>query len=144
MSEATPNLYAGLDQMVAKPTKTESVAVPAQALSEEARKEAIVPGHGNGQAKEEKKTAVLLEPDGNLVRQLEPDLPDALDLYRKQTINFGPEDLESVHKMQQALRDEHDQEISKQDIVRAAIELLVKDFDLHKEDSFLMRKFVRR
>jgi hypothetical protein len=98
----------------------------------------------NGQADKQKKAAIPPDTAGSLVRQLEPDVPDAPDLYRKQTINFGPEDLESVHKMQQALRDEHDQEISKQDIVRAAIELLVKDFDLHKENSFLVRKFVRR
>ena len=143
MSEATPNLYAGLDQMVAKPTKTESVAVPAQAPTEEVQ-EATTPTPRNGPPEKQKETAVHPETEMNLVRQLEPDLPDAPDLYRKQTINFGPEDLESVHKMQQALHDGDDQEISKQDIVRAAIELLVKDFDLHKEDSFLMRKFVRR
>ena len=95
---------------------------------------------------DEKKEKVAVAPDtaGNLVRQLEPDPPDAPDLYRKQTINFGPDDLDAVQKMQDALRDLHKQEISKQDIVRTAVEFLLKDHDLHKEDSFLVRKFVVR
>lgn len=139
MSEAAPNLYTGLDQLIAKPTRTERATVPMPVV--EASPDATP---ANGEADKQNNMPVSPETPGNLVRQLEPDPPDAPDLYRKQTINFGPEDLESVHKMQQALRDEHDQETSKQDIVRAGIELLVKDFDLHKEDSFLMRKFVRR
>jgi len=140
-----PNLYTGLDQLIAKPTRAETAAVPVQTAEEPVvRQDTITPVPGTRQEETQKKPAAPPDTAGNLVRQLEPDPPDAPDLYRKQTINFGPDDLEAVQKMQDALRDLHKQEISKQDIVRAAVEFLLKDHELHKEDSFLVRKFVRR
>ena len=143
MSEDKPDLYAGLDQMIAKPTKPSS--------AEPATPEAVPPDAPEPEAKVQTDTAAKkagtghpAEDETHLVRQLEPDLPDEPYLYRKQTLDFGPKDLEAVEKMQRAMSETHKRQVTKTDIVRAAVEFLSKDCDAHAEQSFIVRKFVRR
>jgi hypothetical protein len=142
MSGDKPDLYAGLDQMIAKPTKP-AAAEPAP--PEPVQPEAPEP------AAEATTSAIHKAASGHpaadethLVRQLEPDLPDEPYLYRKQTLDFGPKDLEAVEKMQRVMSGTHKRQITKTDIVRAAVEFLSKDCDAHAEQSYLVRKFVRR
>ncbi len=142
MSENKPDLYAGLDQMIAKPTKPaepEPEAQPAPTTTREAD-HAVSESRGNQETNKKS--------DGTsgtrLVREVEPDLPDVLYLYRKQTLEFGPKDLEAVEHIQQVMSEAHTRQITKTEIVRAAVEFLVKDFNAHREQSFIVRKFVRR
>lgn len=142
MSETAPNPYSGLDQLIAKPTRAETSPVQSP---QENDAERVIPSQSRHQAEDlQKKRTPEPNADTNLVRRLDPDPPDTLELYRKQTIYFGPKEIEAILRLQAAMTDVHDQEISKIDIVRAAIELLLKDFELHKADSFFVRKFVRR
>ena len=143
MSEDKPDLYAGLDQMIAKPTKPS----PAEPTTPEP----VQPEAPEQVAKIQTNTAVPTAASGHpaedethLVRQLEPDLPDEPYLYRKQTLDFGPKDLEAVEKLQRVMSETHKRQITKTDIVRAALEFLSKDCDAHAEQSYLVRKFVRR
>ncbi len=143
MSEMVPNPYSGLDQLIAKPTRAEAAPIAAQ-KAEEAEQDQSATTTPNGQAETLEKKSVHPAPAANLVCELEPNPPNTPNLYRKQTINFGPDDLGAVQKMQEALRNAYDLEVSKQDIVRASVEFLLKDHELHKENSYLVRKFVRR
>ena len=142
MSEDKPDLYAGLDQMIAKPTRPSSAepATPEPVPPdppEQSIKTANIAVHEAAIRHQE-------EDETHLVRQLEPDLPDEPYLYRKQTLDFGPKDLEAVEKMQRVMSETHKRQITKTDIVRAAVEFLSKDCDAHAEQSYLVRKFVRR
>lgn len=141
MSETAPNPYSGLDQLIAKPTRAETTPVQSPQGS---HAEPILDAQSHQQTEDLQKKTPEPNADTNLVRRLDPDPPDTLELYRKQTIYFGPKEIEAILRLQAALADVNDQEISKIDIVRAAIELLLKDFELHKADSFFVRKFVRR
>ena len=143
MSDDKPDLYAGLDQMITKPTK------PSPA--EPAAPEPVPPNAPEPVTTIQTDTVANRAASGDpaddetyLVRQLEPDLPDEPYLYRKQTLDFGPKDLEAVEKMQRVMSETHKRQITKTDIVRAAVEFLSKDCDAHAEQSYLVRKFVRR
>ena len=143
MSDDKPDLYAGLDQMIAKPTRPSA--------GEPATPEPVQPEAPETAAKVQTNTAVQTaasrqpaDDETHLVRQLEPDLPDEPYLYRKQTLDFGPKDLEAVEKMQRVMSETHKREITKAQIVRAAVEFLSKDCDAHAEQSFVVRKFIRR
>ncbi len=142
MSDDKPDLYAGLDQMIAKPTKpspaepTTPEPVPPDAPEPSIKTTSI--------AVHETASSHPAEDETHLVRQLEPDLPDEPYLYRKQTLDFGPKDLEAVEKLQRVMSETHKRQITKTDIVRAAVEFLSKDCDAHAEQSFIVRKFIRR
>lgn len=143
MSDDKPDLYAGLDQMIAKPTKPsageptapEPVQPDAPELAARATTSSTMHDAASGHPAED---------ETHLVRQLEPDLPDEPYLYRKQTLEFGPKDLEAVEKLQRVMSETHKRQITKTDIVRAAVEFLSMDCDAHAEQSFIVRKFVRR
>jgi hypothetical protein len=137
-------LYAGLDQMIAKPTRnglleasevpkvTEPEPVKRSAAGVEDSRQAPVPA-----PETETPTGV------SLTRRLDPEQPDSPALYRKQTLQFGARDLEAVQRLQQAMA-ARGNEVAKNDLVRAAVEFLAKDFDAQQDDSYFVRKFVRR
>lgn len=143
MSEDKPDLYAGLDQMIAKPTKP---SLSAPTAPDPIQPEAPAPAAKAATSSIVHEAAIghPAEDETHLVRQLEPDLPDEPYLYRKQTLDFGPKDLEAVEKLQRVMSETHKRQITKADIVRAAVEFLSKDCDAHAEHSFIVRKFVRR
>lgn len=59
-------------------------------------------------------------------------------------LEFGPKDLEAVEHVQIAMSETHNREVTKTELVRAAIEFLVKDYNAHREQSLIVRTFVRR
>lgn len=142
MTEATPDLYTGLDQIIAKPTKpaTAPEAKPETAENVAGGLDAAEESNGKKKTTEQPQTEVGTA----LVRRLDPDPPEALELYRKQTLQFGPKELDTIQRIQQVMSNKHHRETTKNDLVRAAVEFLAKDFDAHSDDSFLVRKFVRR
>jgi len=119
MSDAAPAMYAGLDQMIARATTVERKARP--------------------QKKPDAKTEGKADQ-----RPLVPSEPKPLAFYRKQTFYLGEEDLRFMEHAQQAMQEQYKHEVFKNELVRAALELLAKDFELNKDKSFLVRKFVRR
>jgi len=142
MSDSKPDLYTGLDQLIAKPTRPEEPAPeapqpPASALTTD--------GPSSEQRKQLRNGKKTDDEEGTrFVRELDPDPPDVLYLYRKQTLEFGPKDLEAVEHVQNAMSETHKREVTKTELVRAAVEFLVKDYNAHREQSFIVRKFVRR
>ena len=142
MAMEAPELYNGLDQLIAKPTKEDPVTAPQEEPAPPAESPALLDDRPHVNQTGEQ--AHSSDGEGNLVRRLEPDLPDAPDLYRKQTLQFGPKELDAIRTMQQGMSERHNQTLSKNDLVRAAVEFLAKDFAMHKDASFLARKFVRR
>lgn len=68
----------------------------------------------------------------------EPDVPQKHRLYRKQTFEFSKEELDFLEKAKFHLRELG---VTKNEIVRTALELLNKDYQANKETSFLVRKF---
>jgi hypothetical protein len=144
MTAQSTGLYTGLDQIIAKPTRppaTEPGDVHQLSTPEAAKAVPSLPEPSKAQ----KETAGPLDTasGASFARRLEPDPPEALPLYRKQTLQFGPKELETVQRLQQAMA-ARQHEISKNDLVRAALEFLAKDFTAQKDDSYLVRKFVRR
>ncbi len=49
-----------------------------------------------------------------------------------------------MEKLQRVMSETHKRQITKTDIVRAAVEFLSKDCDAHAEQSYLVRKFMVR
>ena len=71
----------------------------------------------------------------------EPDPPRKQRLYRKQTFELSKEELEFLEEAKFQLRE---LEVTKNEIVRTALELLTKDYQGNKETSFLVRKFTNK
>jgi hypothetical protein len=119
MSDATPAMYAGLDQMIARATTVDKKERPQNKPERETTDDA------------EKAHAV-------------PSEPKPLALYRKQTFYLGADELRFIEHAQETMQAQYKHEVFKNDLVRAALELLAKDFAINKDKSFLVRKFVRR
>ena len=119
MSDATPAMYAGLDQMIARATTPGKKDRP--------------------EKKPETKT-----PESAVKQPLVPSEPKALAFYRKQTFYLGAEELRFIEHAQETMQAQYKHEVHKNDLIRAALELLAKDFEINKDKSFLVRKFVRR
>lgn len=136
-------LYAGLDQLIARPTRKESAAASAFPVPPEPE-----PEKANTTSEEIGKAPVRTEEaesPANLrtVRQLDPEPPDSPALYRKQTPQFGPGDLAAAERLQAAMVTRGGQ-VGKNDLIRAAVEFLAKDYEAHQDDSYLVRKFIMR
>ena len=119
MSDVVPDMYAGLDQMIARST-------------------AVAPGAKQPRPKQK------AGPAAEKPVPLTPDEPKPLAFYRKQTFYLGAEDLNFLEQAQDAMQAQYKHEVFKNELVRAALELLAKDFEINKDKSFLVRKFVRR
>ena len=72
---------------------------------------------------------------------LEPDLPTQPELYRKQTFELGEVELNFLEDAKTACRQSFRFRMTKNEIVRTALEFLAKDFLANKQTSFLVRKF---
>ena len=72
---------------------------------------------------------------------LEPDSPSLPDMYRKQTFEFGEQELAFLDDVKLDCKREYGIRVTKNQIIRAALELLRKEFEENKETSFLVRKF---
>jgi hypothetical protein len=68
----------------------------------------------------------------------EPDVPRRRRLGRKQTFEFNKRELDFLDEVKFQLRELG---VTKNEIVRTALELLAKDYEANKETSFLVRKF---
>jgi hypothetical protein len=68
----------------------------------------------------------------------EPDVPRRHRLGRKQTFEFSKGELDFLDETKFQLRELG---VTKNEIVRTALELLAKDYVANKETSFLVRKF---
>jgi hypothetical protein len=137
-------LYAGLDQMITKPTRNSTRDVTAVDVHSESEPEKSISA-GTEEAGQAAVPAPATEtPTGvSLTRRLDPEPPDSPALYRKQTLQFGARDLETVENLQQAMA-ARGCEVAKNDLVRAAVEFLAKDFEAQQDNSYFVRKFVRR
>jgi hypothetical protein len=71
----------------------------------------------------------------------EPDSTGKLKFWRKQTFEFSKEELDFLNEVKFHLRELG---VTKNKVVRTALELLAKDYQANKEVSFLVRKFTRR
>ena len=119
MNSATSAMYAGLDQMIARATTVEK--------------------------KDRAEQKPQPKPVGNAEKQrIVPSEPKPLALYRKQTFCLGEDELKFLEHAQQTMQTQHKHAVFKNEILRCALELLAKDFDINKDRSFLVRKFVRR
>ena len=119
MNNAVPAMYAGLDQMIARSTTVDKADRPEKK-----------PEHKSGDSTEK--------------QRLVPSEPKPLALYRKQTFYLGEDELRFLQQAQQTMQTQYTHEVFKNEIVRCALELLAKDFEINKDKSFLVRKFVRR
>jgi len=77
-------------------------------------------------------------------QRLVPSEPKPLALYRKQTFYLGQDELRFLEQARQTMQEQYQRQVFKNELVRAALELLTKDFEINKDKSFLVRKFVRR
>ena len=75
---------------------------------------------------------------------MQPDPPDKPDFYRKQTFAFVEDELDFLDEAKLDCRRQYEVRITKNEIVRTALEFLRKDFHKNKETSFLVRKFARK
>ena len=119
MNSAVPAMYAGLDQMIARSTTVDKADRP--------------------EKKPEHKPV-----DNPEKQRLVPTEPKPLALYRKQTFCLGADELRFMEHIQETMQAQYKHEVFKNEIVRCALELLAKDFEINKDKSFLVRKFVRR
>jgi hypothetical protein len=137
-------LYAGLDQMITKPTRNSARDVPAADVHTESETEKPITAGTAGARQTVAPNQETDTPTGvSLARRLEPEPPDSPALYRKQTLQFGARDLEAVQTLQKAMA-ARGHEVAKNDLVRAAVEFLAKDFEAQQDNSYFVRKFVRR
>lgn len=70
------------------------------------------------------------------------DLEDQ-PLY-KSSFLFTQEEQEALEDLKLELSREHGDKVFKNDLIRAAIHMLVEDYRAHAQDSFVMRKIHRR
>jgi len=119
MNNATPAMYAGLDQMIVRATTVDK--------KDRAQKKA------EGKAR-----------DDSEKQRLVPSEPKPLALYRKQTFYLGEDELRFLEQARQTMQEQYQRQVFKNELVRAALELLAKDFEINKDRSFLVRKFARR
>lgn len=64
-------------------------------------------------------------------------------LYKASYV-FTPQELEALEDLKLELKRELDSKVTKNDLIRAALHLLVEDYRAHIEDSFVVRKIRRR
>jgi hypothetical protein len=137
-------LYAGLDQLITKPTRNSARDVTAVDVHTESEPELPIMARAPEARQTVAPTQETETPTGvSLTRRLDPEPPDSPALYRKQTLQFGARDLDAVQTLQQAMA-ARGREVAKNDLVRAAVEFLAKDFEAQQDDSYFVRKFVRR
>ena len=74
---------------------------------------------------------------------LQPDLPDNPEFYRKQTFEFSEGELDFLDEAKLTCKRKYRFRVTKNELVRTALEMLSKDFEQNKETSFLVRKFAR-
>lgn len=143
MTPQPPTLYAGLDQMIAKPTRKEETGASERPTPQEPEREKANAATENIGPTTARVLAAQPSTDMRMIRRLDPEPPDSPALYRKQTLQFGPIDLEAVQRLQAAVAARGHQ-VGKSDLVRAAVEFLAKDLEAYEGESYLVRKFVRR
>jgi hypothetical protein len=69
----------------------------------------------------------------------EPDAPRKQLLRRKQTFELSQGELDFLDEVKFQLRE---LDVTKNEVIRTALELLSKDYQANKETSFLVRKFI--
>ncbi len=69
----------------------------------------------------------------------EPEAPRRQLLRRKQTFEFSKGELDFLDEVKFQLRELG---VTKNEVIRTALELLSKDYQANKETSFLVRKFI--
>ena len=74
---------------------------------------------------------------------MQPDVPDIPEFYRKQTFELSEAELDFLDEAKLVCKRKYKFRVTKNELVRAALELLTKDFETHKETSFLVRKFAK-
>lgn len=99
------------------------------------------PAHTVYEKQGNKETRKLAEKQGNKEACLEPDPPIRLNYYRKQTFEFADNELDFLDEAKLEVRRNFGFRVTKNEIMRTALEFLEKDFHENKETSFLVRKF---
>lgn len=64
-------------------------------------------------------------------------------LYKASYV-FTPQELEALEDLKLELKRELDAKVTKNDLIRAALHMLVEDYRAHVQDSFVVRKIRRR
>ncbi len=109
-------------------------------VSKETRKQASLSGslEGNKETRKQPRKQVFISDEQV---SFDPAPPSRQRLYRKQTFAFNETDMDFLDTVKFELRELG---VTKNEIVRAGIELLARDYQGNKETSFLVRKFGRK